>query len=223
MCNVTPPRALWSLEMGRTSSIARSRRRGRTPDGEARGAILTATEQLLAQRPLHELSVPDIADESGVSRSSFYFYFATKSAVLAALAESVCAELVDIWQPWFDGEGAVDEGALRTNLEASARLWGDHRSVLTATVESWRQDPEVGAMWSSLMNLLVDQTRARIERDREAGHRVGEGSAAALAETLIWSTERTHYVGLAGIAPTLQDPESLVDALVLLWSRTLAG
>jgi hypothetical protein len=40
---------------------------------------------------------------------------------------------------------------------------------------------------------------------------------------LIWSTERLHYVGLSGIAAVLDDPDSLVDALVLLWSRTLAG
>jgi AcrR family transcriptional regulator len=208
--------------MAKTNRIARPRRRVRTPDGEARGAILAATERLLAQRPLHELSVTDIADESGASRGSFYSYFTTKSAVLAALAESVCAELVEIWQPWFDGEGGVDEAEMRAYFEASVSLWTDHRAILTATVESWRLDPEVSAMWGDLMNGLVDQTRARIERDRAAGHAMGQGDAAALAETLIWSTERIHYVGLAGIARSLEAPEHIVDALALLWSRILA-
>jgi hypothetical protein len=90
-------------------------------------------------------------------------------------------------------------------------------------VESWRLDPEVSAMWGDLMNGLVEQTRARIERDRAAGHAMGRGDAAAVAETLIWSTERIHYVGLAGIARSLEDPERIVDALALLWSRILAG
>src|SRR5581483_8365172 len=130
--------------MGRkpTSSAAR---RVRTPDGEARGAIMTATEALLAKRPLHELSVTDIARAAGTSRGIVYFYFAGKSAVLAALAESVCDELVEIWRPWFQGNRAIDPAELRANLEGSVSLWTRHRAILTAVVESWRLDPEVGA------------------------------------------------------------------------------
>jgi AcrR family transcriptional regulator len=215
--------AIRSDQMAPASPISRSRRRVRTPDGEARGAILAATERLLVQRPLHELSVRDIADEAGASRGSFYAYFTTKSAVLATLAESVCAELFDIWQPWFDGAGPVDADELRANFDGSVRLWSAHRSILTATVESFRVDPEVTEMWGSLMKRLVDSTRARIERARAAGNVAGLGDAATLAESLIWSTERLHYVGLSESASALHDQARLVDVLVLLWSRMLAG
>jgi AcrR family transcriptional regulator len=183
---------------------------------------LAATERLLAERPLHELSVTDIAEEAGASRGIFYFYFASKSSVLAALAETVCQELIEIWRLWFDGHGGADEAELRTNLEASVRLWTQHRSILTATVESWRLDPEVSAVWGTMMNSLVDQACARIERDRALGHTMGQGDPAALSEMLIWSTERIHYVALAGISPSLTDPERMVDALVQLWTQILA-
>lgn len=208
---------------GHTASrTARPPRRTRTADGEARGAILAATERLLRERPLHELAVSDITAEAGTSRGIFYFYFAGKSAVLATLAERGCTELIAIWQAWFDGRGPIEEADLRANFEGSVALWTEHRSILTATVESWRSDPDVGAVWGNMMNALVTRARSRIERDRAAGHAVGFGDAAALAESLIWSTERIHYVALGGIAPNLADHATMVEALVQLWARQLA-
>jgi AcrR family transcriptional regulator len=205
-----------------STPTARPPRRARTPDGEARGAILAATERLLAERPLHELSVIDIAERAGTSRGIFYFYFAGKSAVLAALAESVCAELIAIWRPWFEGEGGIDEAEFAKNFTQSVQLWADHRAILSGVVENWRMDPEVSAVWSTLMNTLIGHTRDRIERDRAAGRPIVEGDAAALAETLIWATERIHYVALAGIAPALSERSTMIERLASFWARTLA-
>jgi AcrR family transcriptional regulator len=178
---------------------------------------------MLERRPLHALSVTDIVRESGVSRASFYFYFATKTAVLAALADDACGQLREIWQGWFEGTGGMDVAELRVNFRASALLWTEHRAVLLATVESWRSDPEVGEMWGSLMGGLIGQARTRIVRDRSAGHVMGRGDPETLAETLVWSSERLHYVGLSGIARSLSDPERLVEANVALWSRLLGS
>ena len=208
--------------MPRPTPTARAPRRARIPDGEARGAILAATERLLHERPLHELSVIDIAQEAGTSRGIFYFYFAGKSAVLATLAERVCGELIAIWERWFDGEGGIDQAELTKNFVATVQLWSDHRSVLSGVVENWRADPEVSAVWGTLMNTLVVHTRQRIERDRAAGRPIASGDAEALAETLIWSTERIHYVALAGIAPGLGDRDTMIERLASLWARTLA-
>lgn len=183
---------------------------------------MAATERLLAERQLHELSVTDIAEEAGTSRGIVYFYFAGKSAVLAALAETTCSELVEIWRDWFDGHGPIEEAELRRNLDASVALWTEHRAIISAVVESWRLDPEVGAVWGQAMSTLIADTRARIERDRAAGHAVGVGDAGALAETLIWSTERIHYVALTGIAPTLAERPLMIEAMVQLWACLLA-
>lgn len=208
--------------MARGEETPRAPRRVRIPDGEARATIMAATERLLADRPLHELSVSEIVAASGASRASVYFYFAGKSAILAALAESTSHELIEILQPWFDGEDGVDAPLLRRCFQASVELWSEHRSILTATVESWRLDPEVGALWGDVMRSLIEHTQARIERARRAGHAIGRGDAAAIAETLVWSTERLHYVALADIAPALADPEQLTDSLMALWTGMLA-
>lgn len=208
--------------MSKARPATRAPRRARIPDGEARGAIMAATERLLAERQLHELSVTDIAEAAGTSRGIVYFYFAGKSAVLAALAETACSELVEIWRDWFDGHGPVEEAELRQNFSASVALWSEHRAIISAVVETWRLDPEVGAVWGQAMNTLIADTRARIERDRAAGHAVGAGDAGALAETLVWSSERIHYVALTGIAGSLAERPQLVEAMVQLWSRLLA-
>lgn len=212
----------YRARMPRSGQAARPQRRVRVADGEARAAILAATERLLAKRPLHELSVPEIVEEAGTSRASLYFYFAGKSAILAALADTTCHELINILQPWLDGDGGIEESDLRHCFEGSVQLWSQHRSILTATVESWRLDPEVGMLWGNVIGTLVERTSARIQRGRDAGHVIGHGDATALAETLIWSTERMHYVGLAGIAPALADPRCLTNSLVELWTGVLA-
>ena len=43
---------------------------------------MSATERLLADVPLHQLSVEQILAEAGVSRRTFYVYFGSKFAVV---------------------------------------------------------------------------------------------------------------------------------------------
>ena len=62
-------------------------RRAARPSGDDRElAILTTAERLLAERPLSAISVDDLARGAGISRPTFYFYFASKDAVLLTLA-----------------------------------------------------------------------------------------------------------------------------------------
>ena len=50
-----------------------------------RERILDALRELLRERTFDTLSVAEIITAAGVSRASFYFYFAGKQAVLAEL------------------------------------------------------------------------------------------------------------------------------------------
>ena len=53
--------------------------------GDTRGQIFEATESLLADVPLHDLSVAQIIERAGVSRATFYFYCSSKFAVVEGL------------------------------------------------------------------------------------------------------------------------------------------
>src|SRR5690349_18554730 len=73
-----------------THMATRATRGRRTPkmSGDDRErAILEAFEHLLEQRALHEISIDEIARGAGISRPTFYFYFASKEAVLLSLFE----------------------------------------------------------------------------------------------------------------------------------------
>src|SRR6476620_7621514 len=65
----------------------RGRRAPRVTGDERERAILETFERLLGERPLHEISVDDLARGAGISRPTFYFYFASKQAVLLTLVD----------------------------------------------------------------------------------------------------------------------------------------
>src|SRR5919198_6105526 len=69
---------------------ARRERRMRGDDRER--AILETAERLLEKRPLHEVSVDDLARGAGISRPTFYFYFSSKEAVLLTLLDRMVEE-----------------------------------------------------------------------------------------------------------------------------------
>src|SRR5882672_5923379 len=63
-------------------------RRGSRPSGDDRElAILATAERLLADRPLSAISIDELAKGAGLSRPTFYFYFASKEAVLLSLLD----------------------------------------------------------------------------------------------------------------------------------------
>ena len=74
------------------SPAPRGRRPARPSGDDRELAILATAERLLAERPLSAISVDDLARGAGISRPTFYFYFASKDAVLLTLLDRVVAE-----------------------------------------------------------------------------------------------------------------------------------
>src|SRR5204863_2300854 len=87
-------------------------------------AILETAERLLAERPLHEVSIDDLARGAGISRPTFYFYFPSKDAVLLALLDRVVAEAE-----------LMSAGVLGHLAEDPARHW---RQVIDAFFTTFR-------------------------------------------------------------------------------------
>src|SRR6059058_2638786 len=93
---------------------SRGRRTLRATGDDRERDILATFERLLEERPLHEISVDDLARGAGISRPTFYFYFASKEAVLLTLFERVLAEADATF------EGRADDYAAQP-----ARAWRD--------------------------------------------------------------------------------------------------
>ena len=76
-------------ELSTENRLAATRRRDRPRvhggNSDTEQAIFAATEELLEQVPLQDLSVAQIIERAGVSRATFYFYFSSKYAVVTGL------------------------------------------------------------------------------------------------------------------------------------------
>jgi AcrR family transcriptional regulator len=200
------------------------RDRAAPPDDgrDVRGAILEATERLLGRHRFDELSVADILAEAGVSRGSFYFYFAGKHEVLAELVRCAVGAGHQEAEPWLHHEAATDVRAtVRQGIAGGARLWRERAPVLRAIVENWQTDPALAQLWRSQMDGYTAVTRDRLEADRAAGAGPPPGvDPAALAAALTWLGERLYYLAAGGVPP-FDDEDALVDTLTHVWMSAL--
>jgi AcrR family transcriptional regulator len=195
-----------------------SRRRQASKGDRREQAILDTARDLLQSRPLAALTIDELAGGAGISRSSFYFYFDSKAAVLAALLEGLSAEVAVENSPWLDGTGP-DEPALRAALEHSVELWRTSGGLLRQAFTSTGPDDPLATWRSGIVSRGVNRLAARIERDRAAGYAAGgPPSAGSLARMASAMRDQV----LAECAGTVPDRE-LVDDLVTATLRLLYG
>jgi AcrR family transcriptional regulator len=205
---------------------ASARRSAEDPQpAELRSRLLSALEGLLAHRSFDAVSVADIVRAAGVSKASFYFYFASKQAVLAELVRQAVQRGHQASRPWVSPGpgGPVDpvEG-LRQGVTGGARLWLENAHVLKAIVESWGSDDGLRALWLDQMNSFTDAAVTRIEADPEALRHLDGVDVRATAAGLTWLGERLYYLAAAGVPP-FDDQAILIDTLTNAWTSALYG
>jgi AcrR family transcriptional regulator len=191
---------------------------------DAEQAILDATERLLRETSLHELSVAQIIGAAGISRATFYFYFGSKFAVLTPLVEHAINEIFRVSrQSLAPGPGQPLDVAMRRRIEASARVWAANRPVLQATVENWNAVPELREVWLRALGGLTTALAAEIDAERALGRAPAGPDSRSLAATLVWTTERCLYVSGLNVPDSIGDREETVDALTRLWLGAMYG
>jgi AcrR family transcriptional regulator len=197
-------------------------RRARRPSGDDRERALLATaERLLEERPLAEISVDDLARGAGISRSTFYFYFASKEAVVLALLDRVVAEARAARAQALAGS-AGGRAAWRAALVTVRDTFRDHRALTVAATELLAASPEVRSLWSSALEDFVAETATAIEAERARGAAPPGPPARDLAVALNWMNERVIQVSVAGHGPGLEE-DALLDVLLTVWLRTIYG
>jgi TetR/AcrR family transcriptional regulator, ethionamide resistance regulator len=188
-----------------------------------RERILDALRELLHKRTFDTLSVSEIIAAAGVSRASFYFYFAGKQAVLAELVRRAVSAGHEAAQPWVQARAGPRE-TLRAGIDAGAGLWLSNAAVLRAIVESWASDAALRELWLAQMTTFTDAAIARIEADRQTDPaveaRLDGVDVHALAASLTWTGERLYYLAACGVPP-FDDRTVLVDTLTHLWVSAL--
>jgi len=193
---------------------------------ERETALLAAAERLLAARGLHEISVDDLARGAGLSRSAFYFYFASKEQLLQALLERLVHDQVAA-EDQIRADLAHEPGRVwREVLTASLTTWETHRGVFHAAAQARRTHAEVGALWEQLIENFVERTALVIELERARGAAPSTAPSRELAECLVRMNERV-FESLtqnadAGPAVLTQRRRTL-DAVIAVWLGAIYG
>lgn len=183
---------------------------------ERQQAILATAESLLEQRPLQEISVDDLARGAGISRPSFYFYFASKDAVFLALVDRL-VEQADAARAGVLERLPEDPPARwREGLQVFYETFGAHRAVLVAGAQARTTNPEARELWARVMENWVQDATIAIESERARGAAPAGIDARQLAITLISMNERVLYATFAEDPPAVAE-ENVMDVLLSVW------
>ncbi len=198
-------------------------RRAARPSGDDRElAILETASRLLDERPLHEISVDDLAKGAGISRPTFYFYFPSKDAVLMTLIERVIVEADSALDRQSDQAPSDRCDFWRTAINFFFEGFGAHKGVSRAGYEARATVSEAGEMWSRFMQKWIDNTARIIEAERARGEAPVTLPAQDLATALNLMNERVLIAAFADERPAVPEGHVL-DTLVHIWITTIYG
>jgi AcrR family transcriptional regulator len=200
--------------------------RGRRAAGgltRAQAAILAATEQLLGERPLHELSVGDIIDAAGISRTSFYAYFTSKTAVIAAGLQQVMNQVTVAVAPLHADTKGDPEAAVRLSVQQWVGVCKRHGALLRAVSEQWPHDEQLRDLWFGMLERMATGTARVIDNARRTGEAPAGAPARDLAACLMWGCERVFHVAVVGDATGISEPDAIVEPLTQMLVGGLYG
>jgi AcrR family transcriptional regulator len=187
-------------------------------------AVLDATERLLAQRPFSELSVNDVIDEAGISRTSFYAHFDSRTAVIAECLRRVMGQIAVAVDPFLAESEADPEAAIRANIRRWVAVAREHGAVLRTVSEVWPHDERLRELWFSIMARFTAGTARVIVKARDLGQAPAGADPEPLSACLMWGYERVLQVATAGgDAAGLPDAEAIVEPLAQMMTGGVYG
>ncbi|HEX8101369.1 MAG TPA: TetR/AcrR family transcriptional regulator [Solirubrobacteraceae bacterium] len=185
-------------------------------------AVLASFERLVSERALHEISIDDIARGAGISRPTFYFYFASKEAVLLSLFERMLGEANARRGDALERIAEDPPARLREGFAAFFDVFRAHRPVTLAGAEARATSAEVEAVWGAVMETWVGEAATAIEAERARGAAPPGVPARDLAISLLLMNERVQHAALAGHAPAVAE-DDVVGVLTTIWLRAIYG
>ncbi|MFD1720664.1 TetR/AcrR family transcriptional regulator [Amnibacterium endophyticum] len=203
------------------STATRGRRAARASGDERERALVDAFEALLQTRAMADIAIDEIAAGAGLSRSAFYFYFASKHAVLLELLDRMVAE-VDGRLAELGGPGDEPITWWRDAIGVFVDVFGRHRAVTQTLAEARAVVPEVRNEWARRSGRWVEQTAAVIVAERRRGRAREIVDPRATSTALNAMNEQAIAASFAGGAPAVP-PGELLDVLVDVWLAAIYG
>ena len=209
-----------AISTAHRAPASRSRRTARPTGQDRERAILTTAERLLAERGLDGFSIDDLARGAGLSRPTFYFYFASKDAVVLTLLDRVIEE-AERAIPTVDFVADRD-GSWRAVIASIVDVFAAHRAVTAAAVRAHTTSPEIRDLWSAAMQRWVDRCTELIKFERRRGAAPKGKRARDLAVALNLMNERVLIAAFTGEEPAIAESE-VADVLLAVWLPAIYG
>ena len=203
------------------STPQRSRRAARATGDDRQRALVEAFERLLADRALADVGVDEIASGAALSRSAFYFYFASKQAVLLELLDRMVAE-TDEALAALGGPGEDPAAWWRAVIGVFVEVFGAHRAVVRTLSEARATLPAVRAEWAAIACRWIEQGAATIAAEQRRGRARADLDPVATSTALNAMNERVLAASLGGEEPALP-ADRLLDVLTDVWVATVHG
>jgi len=138
-------------------------------DAKRYAELLDAARAAFEELGYGATTIAEITRRAGVSRATFYVYFASKEQVFAVLAEQVRDRFLraqDLSGIDRDDVDAVLRRTIATTLEATV----EHLALMTVLNHQAVADPEIRALWRQIQREAVHRTATYVSQQAKAGH-----------------------------------------------------
>lgn len=187
------------------------------PRNATEDAILEAARELLVEGSHEQVSIDSIARRAFVSRTTVYFYFDNKRAVMDRLISQAFADMDAAAAPYFDGN---DDPRMELAL-ALARFVGvanRNGPILMLAAHLYGEDEHMPSQWEPYVNRFIAGAEGRISRDQLRGVAADDIPARVAAQALCAMVERHLTIEVIRYG---RDMREAVRQLTELWFRAV--
>ena len=149
--------------------------------------MVDAASRIIERREPDLPGVAEISREAGVSRPTFYAYFATSDEAFAAVVAQVRDAALAIQE---QADTSSVEATYRTTLVAMLDLTVEHLGLLTLLASQARCDAQIAAMWHDIHDRPVRRHARFIDRLVAEGLATPAAPALTIAEAVDGMTAR---------------------------------
>jgi AcrR family transcriptional regulator len=156
------------------------------------------------------MSVEDVADAAGVSRSLVYAYFGDRDGLFAEVYLGVLSELESALAPFMPGDLPASEAGLRRIVESCMRFAGEQPAAWRLLVtDSVRRHPAIVRSRSKRVATLAGMGAAEGDGDGQAHHQLVADGILGLLEASV-----LHWLEYSDLTP--EEAAGLLSSV--LWS-----
>jgi AcrR family transcriptional regulator len=200
--------------MARAGASARALRDERRAEVERR--LVTTLKRLIVEEPrFTDLKLSRLLEETGVSRTSFYKYFDSKSDVLAAWFSDAVEQLLNAPRPQAGADPPTRED-LRSALQAVADVYRERLPLMAAVYETAAHEYDMRVRVAEALTEFEARVRRHITRGQREGWINPEIDPAAMARWIVALCESglRHIIGPAKPAAV---PEAVAVGADTIW------